>query len=216
MFEAAQSASAMPRGMPAGGRLSPMASTDTPLNPSLDHHVEPDTDRRRRAVLVLATAAVVALMGGWVYILFFYDPGLMIDELPDRAFPDQAEQVCAAARTELDSVPVAQNVTSATERAEAVAQSNVILRSMVADLEPLVELVPEPPARFREGTQSWLNDWSSYLDSRERYVDNLRTDDDARYLESSKGSPTKGITRAINGFAQVNEMMSCETPGDLS
>ena len=62
----------------------------------------------------------------------------------------------------------------------------------------------------------WLDDWTTYIGNRQRYVENLRVDDEARFLETTKGSDTKGITRAINSFAQVNRMDSCETPADLS
>ncbi|MEI2700204.1 MAG: hypothetical protein V9E94_18420 [Microthrixaceae bacterium] len=47
-------------------------------------------------------------------------------------------------------------------------------------------------------------------------MEELRIDDDARFLETVKGSDTKGISRAINSFAQVNRMESCMTPGDVS
>ena len=46
--------------------------------------------------------AVAVLLGSWIYVLFFYDPGLLIDELADRTFPTAAEQVCAAAKAEFD------------------------------------------------------------------------------------------------------------------
>ena len=69
---------------------------------------------------------------------------------------------------------------------------------------------------YARGVVDWVDDWGTYLQDREEYVENLRVDDDARFLETAKGSDTKGITRAINSFAQVNKMTSCVTPGDLS
>ena len=110
-------------------------------------------------------------------------------------------------------------------------RSNIVLRSMIADLRAVA---PVPPADLRqlpseelsseqqeelaaaEGIGEWLDDWSTYIGDREDYVQNLRVDDDARFLETTKGSDTRGITRAINSFAQVNRMTSCETPADLS
>lgn len=168
---------------------------------------------RRRATTVLVGIAVIALLGGWVYVLFVYDPGRMIDELPDRTFPDRAEQVCAAAKAQLDDLPPAQTADSAAERAGVVAGSNVVLAAMVRELR---DLVPAVPAAQRAGVSEWVDDWAVYLEDRREYVDNLRADEEARFLETPKGSPTKGITRAINGFAEVNRMESCTTPADLA
>ena len=74
----------------------------------------------------------------------------------------------------------------------------------------------EDEQRYATGIADWVDDWGTYLDDRVDYAERLRTDDDARFLETAKGSDTKGITRAINSFAQVNKMMSCVTPGDVS
>jgi hypothetical protein len=47
---------------------------------------------------------VAALVGGWVYVLFIYDPGRLIDEL-EGSFPARAEEVCAVAKAELELLP---------------------------------------------------------------------------------------------------------------
>jgi len=156
---------------------------------------------------------VALLIGGWAYLLFGYEPELMIDELADKTFPTQAEDVCAATVAELGTLPLAQLANSSAERADTVAESNVMLQQMVDDLRPLA---PTSPPKVAAGVQEWLDDWDTYIDNREQYVDNLRQDPDARFLESTKGTSTKGITRAINGFADVNDMVSCNTPADLS
>jgi hypothetical protein len=189
-----------------------MASPTTPPAPS-GHDDDPDAPSRSRIALVATLVAVALLLGGWIYVLFLYDPGLLIDELADKRFPTEAEQVCAAAKAELEQLPRAELATSPDQRADVVEQSNVILANMLADLRPLT---PTTPERDAEAVPEWLDDWATYLGNRERYVENLRVDDEARFLESTKGSDTKGITRAINGFAQVNRMDSCTTPADLS
>jgi hypothetical protein len=189
-----------------------MASPTTPPVPS-GHDDDPDSRSGSRVALVATLTAVAVLLGGWIYVLFLYDPGLMIDELADRTFPTQAEQVCAAAKDELEQLPPADLAASASERADVVARSNVILSGMIADLRPLA---PTEPQQVADGVDEWLDDWTTYLGNRERYVENLRVDDEARFLETTKGSDTKGITRAINSFAQVNRMDSCTTPADLS
>ena len=157
--------------------------------------------------------AVAVLLGSWVYVLFFYDPGLLIDELADRTFPTAAEQVCAAAKAEFDQLQPADQARNAQERADVVAESNDILTRMVADLRPLA---PTSPEQVASGVDEWLDDWETYIGDRRLYVEELRIDDEARFLETVKGSDTKGISRAINSFAQVNRMESCMTPGDVS
>jgi hypothetical protein len=190
-------------------------STEPPPSP-LDP-ADPATRRpARRTGFYLTLAAITALIGAWVYVLFFYDPGLMLDELADRRFPTQAEQVCAAAVEQLGALEPANLASDAGDRADTVEQSNLVLRQMVLDLRPLVELVPAEPADVRDGVSEWLDDWDTYIGDREQYVDGLREDPETRFLETTKGTSTKGITRAINGFAEVNEMTSCTTPGDLS
>jgi hypothetical protein len=162
---------------------------------------------------VFTLIAILTLMGGWFYLLVFYDPGLMIDELADQAFPTQAEKICAASQAQVEKLPLANLAVSPAERAENVDKSNIILRKMIEDLRPIA---PEQPSEVAKGVNEWLDDWDTYIGNREDYAENLRTDPEARFLESTKGSSTKGITRAINGFAQVNRMESCSTPADLS
>jgi hypothetical protein len=188
-----------------------MTTPTTPPVPSGSE--DPDAPSRSRLALVATLAAVAVLLGGWVYVLFIYDPGLMIDELADRTFPTQAEQICAVAKEQLAELPPAELAASASERADVVARTNVILTDMVRDLRPLA---PTEPPNAAKGVNEWLDDWLAYIGDRERYVDNLRVDDEARFLEQTKGSDTKGISRAINSFAQVNRMDSCTTPADLS
>ena len=61
-----------------------------------------------------------------------------------------------------------------------VAQSNVILRDMLAQLKAIA------PTADRDGkmTQEWLGDWGTYVGNREDYVNRLRVDPKARFLES--------------------------------
>ena len=194
----------------ASSIASPSPSPAAPSGPD-----DPDVEEHqgRRTWFWVTLVCVAALMGGWAYLIFFYDPGLLIDELADKTFPTQAEEVCAAAVAQLDTLPPANLATSADDRADTVEQSNVILADMVDDLRPLV---PTGPAKVVAGVNEWLDDWDTYIGNRVEYAGNLRDDSEARFLESTKGTSTKGITRAINGFAEVNGMTSCTSPADLS
>ena len=206
--------------------MADSSSMDTPTTQATepDNGAEPALEGpapRHRVAMWFTLAAVLALVGSWVYILFIYDPGLMIDELPDRTFPDAAEQVCARAIAEYSTLPLAIESDSADDRADTLAASNEIFSRMLAELRPLADdtadvYTGKGEERYVMGVRDWVDDWGTYLEDREEYVENLRVDDDARFLETAKGSDTKGITRAINSFAQVNKMMSCVTPGDVS
>ncbi len=176
----------------------------------------------RRGWLYFTLIAVGVVVVAWIYVLFFYRPALLIDEIADPTFAEHAEKVCAASRVTLDELPFANLARTADERADNLAESNIVLREMIADIR---EFAPEAPKRrLEENTRrtdpeaihEWLDDWSTYISDREQYVDNLREDPRARFLESPKGDGPKGITRAIDGYAQVNRMESCMTLQDVS
>ncbi len=188
---------------------------------------EEDGAPRRKGLFALGVVAILALLGAWIYTLFIYDPGLLIDELEDRTFPRAAERVCAAAVARLEALPPAQTARNARERAATVADSNEILGAMLDDLEPLVPAGPQVEGRrltdeereqrsISNGVKEWLGDWRAYLQDREEYADRLMTDDEARFLESPKSGTNRQISSAIDAFAEVNRMSSCTTPGDVS
>jgi hypothetical protein len=183
------------------------------MPPTPSDHDDPDAPRRLRIGTIATMVAVAALVGGWIYVLFIYDPGLLIDELADPSFPHRAEEICAVAKDELAALPPALLADNAAERGEVVGASNVVLRQMIDQLRPLA---PTSPPEAAKGVNDWLDDWLTYINDRQEYADALAVDDQARFLESTKGSDTKGISRAIDGFAKVNKMDSCTTPGDVS
>ena len=174
--------------------------------------MEPDlrSPTRRRITTGIVVSVTAVIFGLWIYAFFFYDPGLMIDELADRTFPTEAEKVCAAAESRLEQLPPANLAGSAAERAGTVEQANVILQGMVDQLRPLV---PQGEGKVTSGVDEWVSDWETYLDDRAEYADGLRVDPDTRFQETRKAN--RQISRAIDAFAQVNRMESCMTPGDV-
>lgn len=165
---------------------------------------------RRRLALTAAAAFTVITFGLYIYAFFFYDPGLLIDELADRTFPNAAEKVCAAAEAQLQRLPVSNTSRTADERAAVVEQANNILQDMVTQLRPLV---PQGQGQVTTGVDEWVSDWERYLQDRVAYADGLRGDPDTRFVERRKGN--RQISLAIDSFAQVNRMDSCTTPGDV-
>jgi hypothetical protein len=165
---------------------------------------------RHRAAWAAGLGFAALCFGLWLYALFIYDPGLLVDELADRSFPRAAEAVCATHMEELDALPRAETAKDPIARADTIDSANVILLAMLGDLRPLA---PTKPADANEAVNEWIDDWGTHLRDRQDYADRLREDPEARFIESVKGS--KQVSRAIDGYAQVNRMRSCETPGDV-
>lgn len=174
---------------------------------------------RRKLAIGAAIAFAVATFAFWIWLLFVYDAGLLVDELADRTFPTEAEQVCSEAEARIDLLPPAQTADDPLERAEVVETANETLSVMVAQLGPLAPAEPAdgPDAGQEwldyEAVQEWLGDWATHLQDRADYATALREDPDARFTETTKGS--KQVSRAIDSYAEVNRMPSCSTPGDV-
>lgn len=169
-----------------------------------------DRPGRRRIAFIAAGIFAVATFAMWMWMFFIYDPGLMIDELPDRTFPTEAEQICAEVNDAISELPPAEATDGPVERADVIDTANADLSAMLAQLAPLT---PTDPPESAEAVKEWLDDWATHLADRQRYADTLRRDPTARFTETPKGS--KQISRAIDSFAEVNRMPSCGTPGDV-
>jgi len=166
--------------------------------------------RRRRWALIAAAVFAIASFGVWIWALFIYDPGLLIDELGDKTFPRAAEKVCAPAVAKVDALPRAEVTTDPIRRAAVIDEADVILEDMLARLRPIA---PTSPAAAKEAVREWLGDWETHMRDRAAFAAELRRDPNARYKETTKG--TRQISLAIDSFAQVNSMPSCATSGDV-
>jgi hypothetical protein len=166
--------------------------------------------RRSRIPLLLGALFAVVTIALWLYAFFIYDPGRKVDELADRTFPTEAEQVCAQSRARVEALPPAESARDAAERGAVVDQANVVLSDMVGRLR---ELVPPDQGQITDGINLWIEDWEIHIADRAAYADALREDPDARFLETRKAR--RQISRAIDGFAEVNRMPSCATPTDV-
>jgi hypothetical protein len=185
---------------------------DTALPPPVDpiDDDRPAPTARRRISLAAAGVFTVATFGLWLYAFFIYDPGLKVDELADRTFPTAAEGICARYEARVDQLPPAPLAETAAQRADVIDEANEILRGMVGELGAEV---PVGQGRITEGVEAWLDDWETHIADRQAYADALRTDSDARFLETIKAN--RQLSRAIDGFAEVNRMEACTTPGDV-
>jgi hypothetical protein len=185
------------------------------LAPAVADGPDPDSGHRWSPGRLAVVAVVVALVSMWGYVLFLaFGPGRQppVDRLDDPAFARAAEERCAAAVDQVHELPVASASHTAEERAEVLDRADAVYRSMLDDLDDMVDLVPEGDQRRR--AEEWLADWRVYLGDREAYADALRADPDARLLVSSKPGEGRQITGWIDEFAKANRAPSCVSPVD--
>ncbi len=164
----------------------------------------------RKLAWVAALSFTIVMIAAWIFGLFIYDPGLLVDELEDPAFGEAAEVICSEHIEAVSTLPRAENADDPGERADVITEANVYLTAMVGRLR--LEVPSDPPVA-EEAVEEWLGDWETHIEDRQEYADALRDDPQARFAESAKG--TRQMSRAIDGFAQVNRMTSCETTGDV-
>lgn len=62
--------------------------------------------------------------------------------------------------------------------------------------------------------EGWIGDWRKYLANREDYAKRLRTEPNAQLL-LDRSKLGDSVDKTIQIFSQVNEIPSCDTPGDV-
>ncbi len=174
----------------------------------IDPEVDPDGDGSKWGRR-LGVAAVLGFIVLWVYVIPRGDSVKPAAWLTDRRFPTAAEPVCKATEKQLAKLPEAKDSRTAADRAAVIDQGTAMLRTMQSELRPLV-----PAGGEREKyINQWIDDWSIHLADRDEYAAGLRKDESTEFLETVKyGSQ---ITKAIDGFANDNNMPSCTHPGDV-
>jgi hypothetical protein len=163
------------------------------------------------------SALVVAMIAFWGWI-FLFAPRDNPDSLADTRFPEQAESICAATQTAIDDLPSPRETLDPADRAVQVAIGTDLTRAMVADLRRLTDDIDT--VEERELVDLWFDDWDVYIDDRIRHVEKLEAadaDTSGRDLAFTLRARAAGgiYTRRIDGFANVNDMESCHTPGDI-
>jgi hypothetical protein len=165
---------------------------------------------RQKVGRVAIVLFVIAMVIMWTYILLPSSRKDPAGQLDDPAFGTAAEPICAVSEEQLDELPLAHETTIPEERAEVVQQANEILSMMVTQLRPLAPSEGDDSRMVNE----WLDDWQIYIGDRGEYAALLAEgDEDARFTETPKAGDH--ISEALDHFAEVNDMASCATPGDV-
>jgi hypothetical protein len=188
------------------------ASADADPSATGDFDAEgygPEERRAFRAVHLLGIL-VFLLMGvawGWAFV----NSGKIKPHswLTDRRFPDAAEPICKATRDKMDALPFSHAAPSPSARADVVDQGTALLTDMQAQLRTVI-----PKGGQRESyIQEWVEDWTTYLDDRSAYARGLRSGQRAEFMETVKYGTQ--LSKSLNGFADINKMPHCKTPGDV-
>lgn len=172
-----------------------------PTSPSRSSH----TTIGRVVVVVIVLGSALL----WIYALT-RTPGRLPGSLDDPAFASASEPVCAAVQAEINQLPPAYDAPEPAARAAGVSAGTDLLQGMLDDLRAAA---PPPGTRDGDMVAEWLDDWQTYLDDRRKHTARLLTDGDVRFYVTEKEG--RQITAPIDRFAQVNDMPSCATPGDL-
>jgi hypothetical protein len=157
-------------------------------------------------------AIALAVIAGWLAIYVWTVTGDRSDppdRLDDPAFAAAAEPICAATRDEIDALGLPTEVSSPAERAAMVEEENGLLLAMLADIEDL----PAPTGDDSAWVEQWLADWRLHVQDRQDWADDLQRGDDHLFVESARAG--EQVSKVVDNFAEVNDMPSCATPGDV-
>ena len=184
-------------------------ATDTPDAPAGDpsHRGWTRSGKVQLVVLVVNIAFWAAILG-WTVVAGddAYDPPDLLD---DRAFPAAAEPICAVTATEIEALGLPTEVATPLERADMVDEENRLLRSMVERLATL----DRPVGEQGDWVARWLDDWRLHISDRQAWADDLRAGDDHLFVESARAG--EQVSNVVDNFAEVNDMPSCVTTGDV-
>ena len=168
------------------------------------------TPRRFTPGRVLGCLVALGIVVFWVWAFSPLAPNRKVDALADRSFVPAANAQCRAAKASIDKLPPAQDATSAAARADIVVQSNQIVAQLLRDLRADTA---SATGRDRELLDQWLADWDTYVASRERYLNELRTEPDPRFTVPARSGGQ--ITETMDGFSRVNRLFDCLVPLDV-
>lgn len=168
------------------------------------------TTLRWKAGRVAMVVAILAMVVFWAWIFAGGPRKANPDRLRDRAFVQRTADRCDALRTDLRTLPNAAATNNAAARADVLDRANTRVAAFVRAVEA------DAPRRGDDvkSVRGWLADWRRYLADRGDFSRRLRRDPKAQ-LRLSQSPLKDGVDQTIEVFADVNDMASCATPGDV-
>ena len=160
----------------------------------------PDGKRRNIGLKIAAAVGVASgllWLGAIIAGLAGYESKAS-DYLTDRTFPNAAEPICAATMKRVKAFPDAHLSPTPAARAKVINETTGLLSDMLVELRKVV-----PATADAKWIRLWISDWEVHLDEPEK----------AEFFESPKGGGQ--VSKSVSQFAELNEMPSCATPGDV-
>ncbi len=157
--------------------------------------------------LLVIILSLIAVM--WIYA-FFIASSANLNKVADKGWAARNEQICASAKAKINALPPARTAKTPVERAGVLDQANAYVADLIDSLK-----TNKISGSARDGhlVELWLADWDLYLSNRRDYAAILHQNLDKAFAVSLRnGTP---ITERLDGFADINNMVSCETPGDV-
>ncbi len=154
--------------------------------------------------------AVLAMAGFWIWILSGGPRRANPDRVSDRSLIAADHDRCKAAVKAISALPPATESRTATARAVVVDRATTILDRLIDHIQNTSPRSGKNAVRMR----GWTRDWRTYLRDRRRYTERLRRDPRARFLLDVNPAGDS-VDRVIKNFADINDMPSCATPGDV-
>ncbi len=188
----------------------------------------PPSPSRRRLRLAGKWLGGLFVVGSFVFWAWAFSPWARSENpgrLDDRSFVAWADQRCAEAQAAIDALPSPRQASSRAERADQVDRGTDEVEALVADMRLRAEATLAtstagggPPDADLVG--AWLEDWDVYVSDRRNHSARLRSagddtpDRELRFLlvDMTEGST---YTERMDGFSRLNDMDSCQVPGDV-
>ena len=167
-----------------------------------------------RPTYLLIVVGFLAMAGFWIWAFSpFPTRGHpdTLDTSDGKAFTVNAESRCATTMERLDGLPRNLNIDNPEQLAEQVSAGTELLVPLVADLRNLARSINDPDEARK--VNLWLDDWNIYIADRNNLVTKLRQGERAEFTYTARDDVQ--IARIVDRFAQVNDMISCETPKDI-
>lgn len=157
-----------------------------------------------------AIVAIVTIIIFWIWIFSGAPAKDNPDRLDDPAYVAKLEDQCQALRDGIGELPNAADLSTQAERAEILDEANLLVAKFIDEVEAGAPTTGDASVSI----DGWIGDWKTYLANREDYADRLRTEPNARLL-LDRSKLGDSVDKTIQIFSQVNEIPSCDTPGDV-
>ncbi|MCU1454812.1 MAG: hypothetical protein JWN46_2958 [Acidimicrobiales bacterium] len=185
-----------------------MALSPTLADPGADDH---EVSRTTNAILKgLAVVVILGLVGFWAWIFAGGPERANPDHMDDSAYVKRTSARCDAMNAAIGRLPPAMDSRTAGARADVVDRATAIIARTVDAIEADAPKTGADHAR----TAGWIADWRTYLANRADYTVRLRQNPRAQLLfdKNRAGDP---IDQPIKNFADINNIPSCDPPGDI-